>query len=844
MSDLTRLGRWLRLGAIALCALGPLACGDADEAPFRQVVDREAGAGVGADDPASRDALFLANVERFYARYRLPPGGLTLPDSVGHAAEGFVARLFEQADALASARGDDRMRATDVERAMQDALPQETDARGDLVFFPKLAADERVVVDPLDPESFLRLGMPWRLLRVMLDLQRVQPKHEPDAASARRLADALARYGVLLLRIAGNEARDARGTPAAFVSGAQVQTAAAEIIRRAEASRGLSPASPPATPDLPATPVATTGGADATPLFTDVTREAGIDFAHRSSRWLGRFRRAVPVTPPTFAGGGVAAGDLDGDGRDDLLFVGGGGNVLYHNEGDGHFRRDPRTAQLQAPGRDGLPGEARQPLVADFDNDGREDVFVGYVDAPHRLWRNTGRTFEDVSAEAALGGSGLVVGPAVAFDFDRDGLLDLYLCYYGDYLKSFDPAVVPTADTLAGDLPPQNGDARNGLPNRLFRNVGHMRFEAVADSGTEDTGWCQAATHTDLDGDGFEDLVIANDSGRNRLLRNRGPVGDGPRFEDVSDRLGDDPGSHSRSVAVADLNRDRLPDLFFSNTNLFRHTVGLATPPRARRRKLDPASIPGVEVVETSNLYRSVADGDGRLAGYQDSPTFERGNQLGWASGAGFFDYDADGDEDLYVANGSHASFDQLTARDVKGEIVYGWNVEPNVLYRNDLGTFRIVPPGNGADYAGNSRSVVYLDYDGDGDLDIAVSDFQEPAHLLRNDLAAGASGRHWIRIRLQGDPTAGSNRDAIGARLIAQAPGGTEMWREVQGGSGFESMEPRTQHFGLGKATEVDLDIRWPGGQRQQVKGIAADRTWLIEEGRVPVEVDPGRPR
>ena len=240
---------------------------------------------------------------------------------------------------------------------------------------------------------------------------------------------------------------------------------------------------------------------------------------------------------------------MDGDGDVDLLFVGGLGLGLYRNDGDGTFTEVTEDAGLTWRREDGATGEARTPLIVDLDGDGLRDVLVTYAADPHRLWKNLGdMRFEDVTDKTGLGGAGLVGGPATVFDYDGDGKLDVYLAYFGNYLE--------------GALPTVDRDNRNALPNRLFRNRGELRFEDVTEeSGTGDTGWCQAVSHVDLDGDGRQDIVVANDFGRNVLYRNRG----GGVFEDAAPRLGMTNAFHSMNVGVADLNADDFPDLYISN---------------------------------------------------------------------------------------------------------------------------------------------------------------------------------------------------------------------------------------------------------------------------------------
>jgi hypothetical protein len=155
---------------------------------------------------------------------------------------------------------------------------------------------------------------------------------------------------------------------------------------------------------------------------------------------------------------------------------------------------------------------------------------------------------------------------------------------------------------------------------------------------------------------------------------------------------------------------------------------------------------------------------------------------------------------------------------------------ESNVFFLNQDGVLRNVSPRSGADFAGNSRSTAYLDFDDDGDLDVAVNNFHSPATLLRND--ADKQGRSWLKLRLVGDPARGSNRDAIGARIVATTADGRRLRREVQGGSGYLSMNPKQQHFGLGAAREAEVLIFWPNGERQNLGPLAANRAYSVTQG------------
>ena len=333
------------------------------------------------------------------------------------------------------------------------------------------------------------------------------------------------------------------------------------------------------------------GGPTAT-YFTDVTDQVGIDVEHRSSDWLSRLLRSyLPggdnvgniTIPPAFGGAGVAAEDVNGDSLPDLLILSGRGNRLYLNDGDGGFRDVTATAGIdwRRPA-DGLPGEPRQPIIADLDNDGLQDILITYVNDPHRLYRNVGNLrFVDVTERANLGGDGLVGGPATVFDYDRDGLLDVYITYFGDYVH--------------GVLPTLRRRNANGLPNRLFRNTGSLTFEDVTDgSGVDDTGWAQAVVHTDLDGDGWQDLIVGNDFGINGYYRNRG---DGT-FENIAERLGTDKPSYTMGFGLTDLNEDGAPDVYVSNIVTMNKDETYVLPNQDTPAKFDPDKLANMRVVE------------------------------------------------------------------------------------------------------------------------------------------------------------------------------------------------------------------------------------------------------
>jgi hypothetical protein len=824
--------------------------------------------------------LLVFNISRFYARQ--PVSSMIeirrqLVATLGKELDAFASELLREADRRARAAEDPLIRSAEATAAVQQLIPNQIDEFEDVHVFGRLADDERITLEAFDCDSFRDFGTHWRSLQ---RASHTAPSNSilPDPFAAEILAEGISQYGVLLLRVAGVIARESSDT--VRLRPADLE-AAAPVIRERASRHHAAPEISEMQSRIASASARSGGGresedVDATGFFADVTTAVGVRFNHRSSTWLGEFRHKQLKTPPTFSGGGVAAEDVDGDSDVDLLFVGGAGIALLLNDGRGGFTDVSSDAGIEWLRADGSHGEARNPIIADFDNDGRQDILVTYVNDEHRLYRNVGGArFEDVTQNSGLGGEGLVAGPATVFDFDSDGLLDVYITYFGDYLHG----KVPTVDR----------NNQNALPNQLFRNLGGLRFENVTEgSGTADVGWTQAVSHVDFDRDGRQDLIVANDYGRNAFLRN---LGSG-QFEDAAPALGVIKAYHSMNVGIADLNDDDHPDIYISNLAMLVKDNKYVFPHPNTPIDFDLRAMAGMLIKESDMFYMSHLEA-GRLARYVPSNDVERGsNSTGWAWDAEFFDFDHDGDEDLYLVNGTNdfntfsMVYRPLDPETESREILLDHRRESNVLFLNEDGKLKNVSLGSGADFAANSRSTAYLDYDDDGDLDIAVNNFHAPATFLRN--VADKRGGGWIKIRLVGDPDRPGNpdaacdefadcgwkwfgaqarrwlaksgdrapswlverfavepdlrssRDAVGARIVMTLEDGTRARREVQAGSGYLSMNPKQQHFGVGQSRSVDVQIIWPSGERQTLAALAVNANYTVRQG-VGV-VDPAR--
>ena len=543
---------------------------------------------------------------------------------------------------------------------------------------------------------------------------------------------------------------------------------------------------------VPAAPVASPA---AGPTFTDVTTSAGIRFRHNSGAY------GKKLMPETLGSGGAFL-DVDNDGWQDILLVnsknwpGRSGPpsypALYRNNRNGTFTDITKQA--------GLAGETYGLGVAaaDFDNDGKVDIYITAL-GPNHLFRNLGNgRFADVTARAGVGDPGFSTG-AAWFDYDGDGRLDLYVANYVEWSIDKDRFCTLDGKSKSYCTP----ESYKGQSGTLYRNRGNGTFEDVTrKAGLFDpSGKGLGVAVLDFNDDGRLDLAVANDTQPNRLYRNNG----NGTFTDVGVTAG----------------------IAFNDAGAARAGMGVDA------GDYDGSGRQSLVIGNFSNemiaLYHN--EGNGLFVDEAPSGTIGRTSLLTLTFATFFFDADLDGRLDILAANG-HVSDDIAKAQP---KITYA---EPPHLFRN-LGGKKFEALGGSAGPAFQqpmvARGAAYGDYDNDGDLDVLFTVNNGPARLLRNDLDAS---NRVLRVRTIGSS---SNRDGIGAKVKLTLDSGARPWAMVKTGSSYCSQSELPITFGLGpSAKPVALEIVWPGGRVEKLSAPAVNQTVTVEEGKGVVQSVP----
>ena len=526
--------------------------------------------------------------------------------------------------------------------------------------------------------------------------------------------------------------------------------------------------------------------------FEDVAAKAGLKFVLRNGA-QGEFHQ------PELMLGGVAALDYNNDGCMDIFFTNGAtmpsltktspeySNRLFRNNCDGTFTDVTEKA--------GLAGQGYSMGVAagDYDNDGYPDIFVAGVNRNILYHNRRDGTFEDVTEKAHLAGVDPRFGKpwsvsAAWVDVDNDGWLDLFVTNY----VRWDPQHEPTCGSPQQPLY-CSPEAYRGTPDQLFHNNHDGTFTDITESSGVGTqiGKGMGVAVADYDGDNLMDIFVANDSVPNFLFHN---LGHG-KFEEVGLLAGvalDDNGSPVASMGAdfRDVFNDGRSDLMFT-----------------------------AMINDTYPLFRNT----GKSLAFEDD-TASSGLALatrtltGW--GIGLYDFDNDGFKDVFTANSHFPALDRYLGRAA---------ALPNSLFRNRGDShFEDVSKTAGPDFKipGQYRGVAFADFDNDGRLDTVVANVNGPARLFHN---ITANAGHWLALRLAGTR---SNRDGIGAKVAVTLPSGRKLYNHCTTSVGYASASEPLVRFGLGEEALARLiEIRWPSGQVQSLRDVAADRIVNVRE-------------
>lgn len=543
--------------------------------------------------------------------------------------------------------------------------------------------------------------------------------------------------------------------------------------------------------------------------FEDATRKAGVARKHTNREFKNPY--AHIMAGYTALGASAAVADFDGDGFDDIFVTDsrdGGKNHLYRNNGNFTFT-DVAEAAGVADGNDAHNASA-DALWFDYNNDGRPDLLVVRF-GQNQLFENLGGgKFRDVTRQAGILGYRNSI-TAIAFDYDHDGYVDLFVGNYFQPVNIFQPETPRF-------FPESFETANNGGGVTVYHNNHDGTFtDVTARIGLKLSGWTLDLGHGDANNDGWDDLYVACDFGTDRFFVNNG---DGTFTDKTESAIGFDT-KKGMNADWGDYDNDGFLDIYVTNItddymregNFLWHNNGNLT-------------------------FTDVA----RETGTHDT---------GWGWGGKFFDYDNDGWLDLYVVNGWVSAgkdsyvpdiFNMVTKPGIDFADARNWppmgnkslsGYEKKRLFHNEHGAgFKDEAARHGVDSVRDGRGVAVADFDNDGRLDLFVANANAEPYLYHN---TETTGNHWVQFRLEGTK---SNRSAVGAQVRVTA-GGRTLLSFVNGGNGFGAQSTSRVHFGLDRADKIDkVEIRWPSGLKQVLRGPDVDRIYTIQEGKSKAEL------
>jgi hypothetical protein len=532
--------------------------------------------------------------------------------------------------------------------------------------------------------------------------------------------------------------------------------------------------------------------------FRDITAQSGIRYRHNNGAFGKKY---LPET----MGPGAAFIDYDGDGFQDILITNGADwpgrpktastPKLYHNNGNGTFTDVTAKAGLN------LPLFGLGVAIGDFDNDGRDDIFLTALGQSHLFHNNGNGTFTDVTKAAGLWGPEEFSTSAAFVDYDKDGKLDLVVANYVQW--SIPTDIYCTLDgTKKSYCTPES---YKGASARLWHNLGGGKFEDV----TRKAGLFDATSKSlgvailDADGDGWPDILLANDTQPNKLYLNQ----KNGSFKETGISAG----------------------IAFSEDGIARAGMGVDAADYDRSGKQS------ILISNFANQMISLYHNEGNGLFVDEAPRSEVGRKslLSLGFGCFFFDYDNDGWLDILVANGHIEN----EIEHIQKRVTYA---EPPHLFRNvGQGKFEEVTAKSGAAFAAPrvARGAAYGDIDNDGAVDVLFTTNGGPVYLFRNE----AGKNHSLRFKLIGTK---SNRDGIGATVRVTVGGETQS-QTLRSGSTYLSQNELVITAGLGQNKKADaVEIRWPSGEVDRLTNVAGDQYVTVQEGKAIISAHPyGKP-
>ncbi len=543
--------------------------------------------------------------------------------------------------------------------------------------------------------------------------------------------------------------------------------------------------------------------------FEDVTQRAGIHIKHTNREFKNPY--AHIMAGYTALGASAVVADYDGDGFDDVFTTDSkenGKNHLFHNNGDFTFTDVAESAGL-ANGNDAENAVA-DALWLDFNNDGRPDLLLIRF-GQNQLFENLGNgKFKDVTAKSGLLGYKNSI-TAIAFDYDRDGLVDIFVGGYFQPVNIFNP-------TTPRFFPESFETANNGGGVAVYHNNGNGSFtEVSAKIGIKLNGWTLDLGHADFDNDGDDDLYVACDFGSDHFFINNG---DGTFTDRTEFAIGFDT-KKGMNVDWGDFDGDGKLDIYVTNiTDDYMREGNFLWHNQGNGKFLDMAREVGV-------------------------------HDTGWGWGAKFLDYDNDGWLDLYVMNGWVSAgkdsyvpdiFEMVTRPNIDFADARNWppmgskslsGYQKKRLFHNDRGEgFKDEAAKHGLDSTRDGRGIGVGDFDNDGRMDMFIANANAEPYLYRNTTP---NGNRWVEFLLDGVK---SNRMGVGAQVRVTAGGRTRL-SFVNGGNSFAGQSTRRVHFGLAQSDRIErVEVSWPSGLHQNFENVETNRIYRAVEGKSKLEL------